>query len=633
MTETFNYKNDILKIKNGEDFSLNELKSRLHRMEIPFNENEKKKKSHYCQLYNQAIKNNNNKMKIINILINDSVENSDNPNLKRQLIKEENNSSYIQKFPKLNDDSYKNDFNYNQETSQKNPNSNNFTNTMNYNYNYNNNNNMYNNNFQNKINPQRNISNNDFNKNFNYHNINRMGINNNNNNYQNGNEGNKINIKQNINNQFHNQSPNKKNKFATDIEIGKNYENNNIKNNTNFNTQYPKYTNNPNNPNQNYYKTNNISYDTPIQTINEKQNIYNNFNQNNLNQTINKFNNNHNDYNRFGNTYLINQNELPNNQLSFKNSTDINKSSSIIDQDLNYQNKNNNDINYSNEYTTKLYNTMNNINQQTNMDLHNSTNMNDQYNNQNDNQNDNYDEINTSSKLQNIDSIQNNKVSILDTQNNNFNNNNNLPEQFTYNNYNYNNNEPNEPFFNKERLSNIYTLLSLILTMGMLGLFIYLISKYNLTIINFTKNGLNTITNPKKFFGEFLLGNLLSLLNILKQFVWKYLYQILFIELCIIILFFIKKRRDENIMLNEIFEDIKRRLNEIFHSNNEYSMIGGIPEKDIIKIYSDKYNISYDVFNKNYMPYLRDMRRNNINIKIKEMNYKGENQLIWYWHE
>ena len=592
MTETFNYKNDILKIKNGEDFSLNELKSRLHRMEIPFNENEKKKKSHYCQLYNQAIKNNNNKMKIINILINDSVENSDNPNLKRQLIKEENNSSYIQKFPKLNDDSYKNDFNYNQETSQKNPNSNNFTNTMNYNYNYNNNNNMYNNNFQNKIN-----------------------------------------IKQNINNQFHNQSPNKKNKFATDIEIGKNYENNNIKNNTNFNTQYPKYTNNPNNPNQNYYKTNNISYDTPIQTINEKQNIYNNFNQNNLNQTINKFNNNHNDYNRFGNTYLINQNELPNNQLSFKNSTDINKSSSIIDQDLNYQNKNNNDINYSNEYTTKLYNTMNNINQQTNMDLHNSTNMNDQYNNQNDNQNDNYDEINTSSKLQNIDSIQNNKVSILDTQNNNFNNNNNLPEQFTYNNYNYNNNEPNEPFFNKERLSNIYTLLSLILTMGMLGLFIYLISKYNLTIINFTKNGLNTITNPKKFFGELLLGNLLSLLNILKQFVWKYLYQILFIELCIIILFFIKKRRDENIMLNEIFEDIKRRLNEIFHSNNEYSMIGGIPEKDIIKIYSDKYNISYDVFNKNYMPYLRDMRRNNINIKIKEMNYKGENQLIWYWHE
>ena len=633
MTETFNYKNDILKIKNGEDFSLNELKSRLHRMEIPFNENEKKKKSYYCQLYNQAIKNNNNKMKIINILINDSVENSDNPNLKRQLIKEENNSSYIQKFPKLNDDSYKNDFNYNQETSQKNPNSNNFTNTMNYNYNYNNNNNMYNNNFQNKINPQRNISNNDFNKNFNYHNINRMGINNNNNNYQNGNEGNKINIKQNINNQFHNQSPNKKNKFATDIEIGKNYENNNIKNNTNFNTQYPKYTNNPNNPNQNYYKTNNISYDTPIQTINEKQNIYNNFNQNNLNQTINKFNNNHNDYNRFGNTYLINQNELPNNQLSFKNSTDINKSSSIIDQDLNYQNKNNNDINYSNEYTTKLYNTMNNINQQTNMDLHNSTNMNDQYNNQNDNQNDNYDEINTSSKLQNIDSIQNNKVSILDTQNNNFNNNNNLPEQFTYNNYNYNNNEPNEPFFNKERLSNIYTLLSLILTMGMLGLFIYLISKYNLTIINFTKNGLNTITNPKKFFGEFLLGNLLSLLNILKQFVWKYLYQILFIELCIIILFFIKKRRDEKIMLNEIFEDIKRRLNEIFHSNNEYSMIGGIPEKDIIKIYSDKYNISYDVFNKNYMPYLRDMRRNNINIKIKEMNYKGENQLIWYWHE
>ena len=59
MTETFNYKNYKLKILNGETFSLNQLKSRLHQMEIPFNINEKHKKSYYSQLYNQAIKNNN----------------------------------------------------------------------------------------------------------------------------------------------------------------------------------------------------------------------------------------------------------------------------------------------------------------------------------------------------------------------------------------------------------------------------------------------------------------------------------------------------------------------------------------------------------------------------------------------
>ncbi len=609
MTETFNYKNYKLKIVNGENFSLNQLKSRLHQMGIPFNENEKKKKSYYSQLYNQSIRNNNNKMKIINLLINDSIDDPNNLNLKRELIKEEN--TIPQKIPKLNET----DFHYNQETSQKNPNSNNFINMMNYNYN--NNNNMYNNNVQNQFNPQRNISNNNFNNDFKNHNTNRIGINNN---LQNGNEGNHIKINQNIHNQFHNLSPNK----------------DNINNYNNINTQYHKYTNYQNNPNQNYYKTNNVSYNTPVQNINENQDIHHHLNQNNLNQTTNQLKNNNKDYNgnkanNIGNTNLINQNELPNVKLSFKNPNDVNISSSINGQNLNYQNQNdNNNNNSSNNYTTEIYNKMNNINQQTNMNLHNSINMNNQYNNQDGNDDDN--EINTSQKIKDFDTIQNNSVSILDTQNTKLYNNHNLPNQYSYNNNNYNN-EPNKPFFNEERLSNIYTLLSVILTMGALGIFIYLISKYNLKIINFTQNGLNTITNPKKFFGEFILGNLLSLFNLLKKVVWDYLLFILFIGFLIVIFFVLKIKREKKIILNQIFEDIKRRLNEIFNSNNEYSMIGGIPEKDIIKIYSDKYNISYDVFNKNYMPYLRDMRRNNINIKIKEMNYKGENQLIWYWHE
>ena len=613
MTETFNYKNYKLKIVNGENFSLNQLKSRLHQMGIPFNENEKKKKSYYSQLYNQSIRNNNNKMKIINLLINDSIDDPNNLNLKRELIKEEN--TIPPKIPKLNNNNFMTDFHYNQETSQKNPNSNNLINMMNYNYN--NNNNMYNNNVQNQFNPQRNISNNNVNNDFKSHNTNRIGINNN---LQNGNEGNNIKINQNIHNQFHNLSPNK----------------DNINNYNNINTQYHKYTNYQNNPNQNYYKTNNVSYNTPVQNINENQDIHHHLNQNNLNQTTNQLKNNNKDYNgnkanNIGNTNLINQNELPNVKLSFKNPNDVNISSSINGQNLNYQNQNdNNNNNSSNNYTTEIYNKMNNINQQINMNLHNSINMNNQYNNQDGNNDIN--EINTSQKIKDFDSIQNNAVSILDTQNTKLYNNHNLPNQYSYNNNNYNN-EPNKPFFNEERLSNIYTLLSVILTMGALGIFIYLISKYNLKIINFTQNGLNTITNPKKFFGEFILGNLLSLFNLLKKVVWDYLFFILFIGFLIVIFFVLKIKREKKIILNQIFEDIKRRLNEIFNSNNEYSMIGGIPEKDINKIYSDKYNISYSVFNDNFMPSLRNMRRDNINIKIKEMNYKGENQLIWYWHE
>ena len=613
MTETFNYKNYKLKIVNGENFSLNQLKSRLHQMGIPFNENEKKKKSYYSQLYNQSIRNNNNKMKIINLLINDSIDDPNNLNLKRELIKEEN--TIPQKIPKLNDNNFMTDFHYNQETSQKNPNSNNLINMMNYNYN--NNNNMYNNNVQNQFNPQRNISNNNVNNDFKSHNTNRIGINNN---LQNGNEGNNIKINQNIHNQFHNLSPNK----------------DNINNYNNINTQYHKYTNYQNNPNQNYYKTNNVSYNTPVQNINENQDIHHHLNQNNLNQTTNQLKNNNTDYNgnkanNIGNTNLINQNELPNVKLSFKNPNDVNISSSINGQNLNYQNQNdNNNNNSSNNYTTEIYNKMNNINQQTNMNLHNSINMNNQYNNQDGN--DDVNEINTSQKIKDFDSIQNNAVSILDTQNTKLYNNHNLPNQYSYNNNNYNN-EPNKPFFNEERLSNIYTLLSVILTMGALGIFIYLISKYNLKIINFSKNGLNMISNPKKFFGEFILGNLLSLFNLLKKVVWDYLFFILFIGFLIVIFFVLKIKREKKIILNQIFEDIKRRLNEIFNSNNEYSMIGGIPEKDIIKIYSDKYNIPYSAFNDNFMPSLRNMRRDNINIKLKEMNYKGENQLIWFWHE
>ena len=62
MTDTFfNYNNMNLIILPGNCFSTHELKSRLHYMEIPFDENKKNKKQYYENLYNQAIKLNDNK--------------------------------------------------------------------------------------------------------------------------------------------------------------------------------------------------------------------------------------------------------------------------------------------------------------------------------------------------------------------------------------------------------------------------------------------------------------------------------------------------------------------------------------------------------------------------------------------
>ena len=73
MTDSFIYQNHKIVIKSGEDFSRSELISRLHQMNIDFNPNEKSKK-YYINMYNESIKNNNNKLKIIEKLIGDTKE-------------------------------------------------------------------------------------------------------------------------------------------------------------------------------------------------------------------------------------------------------------------------------------------------------------------------------------------------------------------------------------------------------------------------------------------------------------------------------------------------------------------------------------------------------------------------------
>lgn len=77
MEEEFDY--SVLNIRPGMAFSLRELKSRLHAMDIPMDPNIREKK-YYVDLYNKAIKDDNNKDKIIGSLFKDN-----NPNYQGEL--------------------------------------------------------------------------------------------------------------------------------------------------------------------------------------------------------------------------------------------------------------------------------------------------------------------------------------------------------------------------------------------------------------------------------------------------------------------------------------------------------------------------------------------------------------------
>ena len=57
----------------------------------------------------------------------------------------------------------------------------------------------------------------------------------------------------------------------------------------------------------------------------------------------------------------------------------------------------------------------------------------------------------------------------------------------------------------------------------------------------------------------------------------------------------------------------------------------GLTETEIINSYSIRNNISFDEFNRYYMPKLKAMRKKNSNIKEREEIVNGYKQIIWYW--
>ena len=69
------------------------------------------------------------------------------------------------------------------------------------------------------------------------------------------------------------------------------------------------------------------------------------------------------------------------------------------------------------------------------------------------------------------------------------------------------------------------------------------------------------------------------------------------------------------------------------YNTNATHRVMGITEGEIINSYSIRYNITFNDFNRNYMPQLRELRKRNNNIKEKEEIINGYKQMYWYWNE
>ena len=82
-------------------------------------------------------------------------------------------------------------------------------------------------------------------------------------------------------------------------------------------------------------------------------------------------------------------------------------------------------------------------------------------------------------------------------------------------------------------------------------------------------------------------------------------------------------------MKDKIFNEICERLRNM--CSDEENGSDGLAERQIINDYSSQYNVTYEEFSRVYMPMLRKLRRQNVNLKLYENYYEGQRQLFWQW--
>ena len=730
MSDYFIYQNHKIQIFPGEDFSKIELIHRLNQMNVELNPNEKSKK-YLCKKYNESIKNNNNKMKIIEKLIEDTNNKLNSLNeikkIKEEKEKIHQNNNYN---PKVNNielfnptknnyiyDKFKVNNNNNKDTKNNYEIPSSFINDSEY-FDYNNNMNFPNNKYM--AGNEKNIVNNYDKKNIDPNSFpnqnqsiykdeyplkdqDKKTINpdyfikqNQKKTYTNfetpyGPESNTSNNYNNINNhkEYHSIDNNNYNPIYKNEGVSKNDKNNFPNSNNNMNTNQTNdknydnlykqpinydpniFLNNKQNSFQNINKQPIINKNNVNINVNKNMNnpVYQNIKNQNTNQTLNNINKNTDEFNKsnkfmepFSSSNQNNIKEFNQKPISYPNLDDNNfqkkkmnnyqnmytNKNSIYPQNqnntkVNYNNQNNLNIphNHPNTHNKNMYNhnivnnnnNNNNQNMYNNGNISNNNNNNNKYNNNNNmynpqnytfNQNyQNDNEINTTRNFQKDIPIQYRNVSLSDPHFNNNNNNPNIPYNNHY--YIYNNVPSNNPENNKETSNIGYTLLAGFLAMTVLGFGLWVIMKYSKIVVNEVTETLS----PKNIFYNVILK---VFLNFIKKLCWDYVYYTLpFVIFNFGIKYFLKIYKRSK-LIKEIFNDIKSRLIKIYNSNG-INGVSGITEGEIINNYSIRYNITFNDFNRNFMPKLRELRKGNHYIKEKEEIINGHKQLLWYWNE
>lgn len=167
---------------------------------------------------------------------------------------------------------------------------------------------------------------------------------------------------------------------------------------------------------------------------------------------------------------------------------------------------------------------------------------------------------------------------------------------------------------------------------GILGLFSLIVLFY--VIIKREVPSFMSVFNPAMIIRDFLIP---SLGRWGRRFFIDYVFVTIAICIVCAVSYFLIKKRNKNNIIKNIFEDIKRTLKEIYEDNNykqdqeQQNEFSGMPENEIIIRYSNYYNIRREVFEREYMPILRDMRRKDENIKLYDDLYQGRKQIFWRW--
>ena len=602
----------------GSRFTKNELNSRLHQMDVQYDQTNQTKK-YFINLYENALKYDVNKQKIFEKLLKDTIYynnvqnsiNKDSPNKMETPTKNNN----FQKVSIINN----RPVNENELTNRQKINNNN----ININEQQYRSNNLQQNNyshnqpsiFNDMVGQNNNRKNehqyslqeiiaNEIKKNKNNININNQSNdfkNNNNNqsNYTYHNIGKNFTFRPIPVNQSNEKVSNNEPNHYNRNEQTKNVEQSR---DINYNNQSNNYTNSELQKNYNT-KNNQLSYNQPQKydsTNNNLNNIQHNYNNNNNNQ---KFFANQGQMQNYNQTFIPNyQNQnSQNNYMNNKNNYSNNQED--IDERM-YQN-------YNNQNQTPKYNNDNNLNS-ISLSIQNAIKDN------NNNGQMTPSGINNNNYQNNRRPRQTNNMSVIHESDND--------DEDDKSNFSFtsNINRVKNYFNNKENRDFCYNILKIII----IGIILLIIVSYGLrfsrSIADGATKAFDTVTNPRRILKDIIWG---IIKGIIVGLLWNNIYYIIPLVIISFVGYIYVDKYNFKKKCKQIVEDIKKELRRKPMDNNGMRTIS---ENEIISRYSQKYNIDRATFETRYLKYLNKLRSKDKSLK-EHQNYNEQGKIMKYW--